>query len=71
MASERELNKMAEDVRVQGGQGTGSMNELVYNNETGEFETVTSSSANIDRNGLIVTDMTKEGFAFFPVRGTL
>lgn len=64
MASERELTKLAEDVRVQGGQGTGSMNELVYNNETGEFETVSSASANIDRSGIVVTSMTKEGFAF-------
>lgn len=62
MASERELNKMAEDIRVQGGQGTGSMNELVYNHLTGEFETV-SPSSNINRNSQIVTDMTKAGFA--------
>lgn len=31
------LEQMGNDVRVQGGQGTGTMSELVFNPATGEF----------------------------------
>ncbi|MBQ0029801.1 MAG: hypothetical protein KBT32_05125 [Bacteroidales bacterium] len=59
------LNEIGEDVRIQGGQGTGSgtgtMSELVFNPTTGEFETVAQGSTQGD--GMIVTDMTSEGFA--------
>lgn len=57
------LEQMGNDVRVQGGQGTGTMSELVFNPATGEFETVAQGFAPSDSN-MIVTEMTKEGFAF-------
>lgn len=57
------FEKMGEDVRVQGGQGNGTMSELVFNPITGEFETVAPGSAP-HGSEMIVTGMTKEGFAF-------
>lgn len=57
-----DLEKVANDVRTQGGQGTGTMSELVFNPATGEFETVAQGSATSGSN-MIVTEMTKEGFA--------
>ena len=57
------LEEMGNDVRTQGGQGTGTMSELVFNPTTGEFETVAQGSAP-SGNNMIVTEMTKEGFAF-------
>ena len=57
------LEEMGNDVRTQGGQGTGTMSELVFNPTTGEFETVAQGSAPSGSN-MIVTEMTKEGFAF-------
>lgn len=57
------LEQMGNDVRVQGGQGTGTMSELVFNPATGEFETVAQGFTPSDSN-MIVTEMTKEGFAF-------
>ena len=56
------LEQMGNDVRTQGGQGTGTMSELVFNPATGEFETVAQGSATSGSN-MIVTEMTKEGFA--------
>lgn len=56
------LEQMGEDIRVQGGQGSGNMTELIYNPVTGEFETVpVGTRTNGDRSN--VTDMTKDGFA--------
>lgn len=57
------LEQMGNDVRTQGGQGTGKMSELVFNPDTGEFET-RAPGANSNSGEIIVTDMTKEGFAF-------
>lgn len=57
------LEQMGNDVRIQGGQGTGTMSELVFNPVTGEFETVAQGSATSESN-MIVTEMTQEGFAF-------
>lgn len=56
------LDQIGEDVRVQGGQGSGTMSELVFNPTTGEFETISQGSAPVG-DEIIVTDMTKEGFA--------
>ena len=54
---------MGEDIRVQGGQGTGKMTELVFNPDTGEFETRAEGST--PRPGeMNVTEMTDEGFAY-------
>ncbi len=57
------LEQMGKDVRTQGGQGTGTMSELVFNPSTGEFETVAQGTSTNGDN-MIVTEMTKEGFAF-------
>ena len=57
------LEQMGNDARIQGGQGTGTMSVLVFNHTTGEFETVAKGSAP-SGNNMIVTEMTKEGFAF-------
>ena len=58
----QDLKKMGEDIRVQGGQGTGKMTELVFNPDTGEFETRAEGST--PRPGeMNVTEMTDEGFA--------
>ena len=57
------LEQMGNDARIQGGPGTGTMSELVFNPTTGEFETVAQGSAP-SGNNMIVTEMTKEGFAF-------
>ena len=57
------LEQMGNDVRTQGGQGTGTMSELVFNPTTGEFETVAQGTST-HGSEMIVTEMTKEGFAF-------
>lgn len=56
------LEQMGEDIRVQGGQGSGSMTELIFDPVTGEFVTK-SQGANVGAGEMNVTDMTKEGFA--------
>ena len=56
------LERMGEDIRVQGGQGTGRMTDLIFNEETGEWVTKPQGSE-ISDNETIVTDMTKTGFA--------
>ena len=56
------FEQMGNDVRTQGGQGTGTMSELVFNPSTGEFETVAQGTIT-NGEGMIVTEMTKEGFA--------
>ncbi len=56
------LEKMGEDIRVQGGQGTGDMTELVFNPLTGEFETRAPGSS-LSSGEMNVTEMTDEGFA--------
>lgn len=57
------MSKMGEDIRVQGGQGSGTMTELVFNPLTGEFETRAEGSS-VEAGEMNVTEMTKEGFAF-------
>lgn len=56
------LEKMGEDIRVQGGQGRGDMTELIFNPVTGEFETRAIGSS-LSTGEMNVTDMTDEGFA--------
>lgn len=56
------LEKMGEDIRVQGGQGHGDMTELVFNPITGEFETRAPGSS-LSTGEMNITDMTNEGFA--------
>ena len=56
------FEEMGNDVRTQGGQGTGTMSELVFNPATGEFET-RSPGSGTSGDEMIVTEMTKEGFA--------
>ncbi len=57
----QDLEKLGEDVRVQGGQGTGERTDLVYNNVTGEFESVPKGSR-VSSDEMPVTDMTEKGF---------
>ena len=54
---------MGKDVRTQGGQGTGTMSELIFNPVTGEFETRAQGSQ-ASGEEMVVTEMTNEGFAF-------
>ena len=56
------LEQMGNDVRIQSGQGTGTMSELVFNPATGEFETKPAGSVT-SGSEMNVTEMTKEGFA--------
>ena len=60
--SDKSFEKLGKDVRVQGGQGTGTMSELVFNPATGEFETK-AKGEDTEGSEIIVTEMTKEGFA--------
>lgn len=59
LKAQKELGK---NVRIQGGQATGKMTDLVYDPITGTFKTcpVGNTPATSD---MIVTEMTKEGFA--------
>ncbi len=57
-----ELNRLGQEVRKQGGQGSGvSTKELVFDPETGEFKQVSKAAA--PASGEVVTRMTEEGFA--------
>lgn len=56
------LEEMGEDIRVQGGQGSGAMTELIFDSVTGEFVTKPKGSS-AGAGEMNVTDMTKEGFA--------
>ena len=59
-----ELVKLGEEVRKQGGQGTGrSMKDLVFDLDSGEFVQVGTSDI-VPRSCDIVTEMTREGFAW-------
>ena len=58
----QDLSKMGEDIRVQGGQGSGDMTELVFDPVSGTFVTK-KQGASTGRNEMNVTDMTREGFA--------
>lgn len=56
-----ELEQMGNDVRIQGGQGTSTMSELVFDPTTGEFETIAQGSKT-DESNMVVTEMTMDGF---------
>ena len=59
-----ELRKLGEEVRKQGGQGTGrSMKDLVFDLDTGEFVQVGTTDI-VPTSCDIVTEMTREGFAW-------
>lgn len=53
--------QLGEDVRVQGGQGSGDMTELIFDPVTGEFVTKPEGSST-GRNEMNVTGMTEDGF---------
>ena len=60
-----ELAKLGTEVRKQGGQGTGrSMKDLVFDLDTGEFVQVGPNEI-VPANCDIVTEMTREGFAYY------
>jgi hypothetical protein len=59
---EQELSRLGQEVRKQGGQGTGtSMKDLVFDPVSGEFKQV--SKTETPESGEVVTRMTEEGFA--------
>lgn len=58
---ERELEELGEIVRRQGYEND-RMLDLVYNPETGEFEQRPHSETP-PASGIVVTEMTREGFA--------
>lgn len=58
----QELEALGEGVRKQGYE-TSSMQDLVYNPETGEFEQRQHSEIPPE-SGIVVTEMTREGFAY-------
>lgn len=60
--NERELENLGEKVRVQGGQGSGTMSELVFDPVTGEFRTI-EPGEDVSDDEMNVTEMTDEGFA--------
>lgn len=62
---ERELNRLAEDVREQGIKQEASMTQLVFDPVSGEFHPITRG--NRPSSGEIVTEMTENGFACSPV----
>lgn len=62
--NKQDLSDLGEEVRKQGYEEEtgGSMQDLVFNPETGEFEQHRHSPTP-PALGMIVTEMTKEGFA--------
>lgn len=56
--NQKESNPLAENVRQS--QNEKSVVDLVYNEETGEFEQISHGEI---AEGMVVTDMTKGGFA--------
>ena len=58
--NEQEFERFGEQIKKQGENQGGTMTQLVYNPETGEFEQVAKGSAHV---GDVVTDMTEKGFA--------
>lgn len=58
----RAEQKLGEEIRKQGGQGSGhSMIDLVFDEASGEFRQVAKGQT--PSQGTVVTGMTKEGFA--------
>jgi hypothetical protein len=58
--NEQELERFGEQIKRQGENQGGTMTQLVYNPDTGEFEQVAKGSAHV---GDVVTEMTEKGFA--------
>ena len=56
--NEQELEKFGNQIKDQGEGGT--MTQLVYNPNTGEFEQVARGASHV---GDVVTEMTRKGFA--------
>ena len=64
MNNKTALKELGEGVRKQGRPETGtSLNELCYDLETGEFVQMGKNSP-VPANAQIVTEMTREGFAY-------
>ena len=65
MGQNAELKKLGEDVRKQGYEkgAAGRMKDLVFDSETGTFKAVEHVEG-VSHEGDIVTEMTREGFAF-------
>lgn len=59
--TQQELSKLGEEVHKQGWEKD-TMKDLVYNPETGEFEQ-RDHSETPPESGIVVTEMTREGFA--------
>lgn len=59
--NEKELSKLGEEVRKQG-YGNDTMQDLVFNPVTGEFEQHRHGET-APPSGMVVTEMTREGFA--------
>ena len=58
----QELSMFGQEVRKQGGQGSGSsMKDLVFDPVSGEFKQISKSEP--PESGEVVTRMTEEGFA--------
>lgn len=60
--NERELENLGEKVRVQGGQGSGTMSGLVFDPVAGEFRII-EPGENVSGDEMDVTIMTQDGFA--------
>ena len=59
--NEKELSNVGEEVRKQG-YGNDTMQDLVFNPVTGEFEQHRHGETT-PSSGMVVTEMTREGFA--------
>lgn len=59
----KELEEMGKEIRIQGGKEAGEMTELVFNNDTCEFEIKPQGSRTTDSE-TNVTAMSRDGFAF-------
>lgn len=59
--TDQQLNNLAEDVRTEGYNPSGSMKDLVFDPLSGEFKQVRKGSAT--GSGEVVTEMTNKGFA--------
>jgi hypothetical protein len=58
--NEQEFERFGEQIKRQGENQGGTMTQLVYNPDTGEFEQVAKGAAHV---GDVVTEMTEKGFA--------
>ena len=60
MEYSNEFERFGEQIKRQGENQGGTMTQLVYNPDTGEFEQVAKGSAHV---GDVVTEMREKGFA--------